>query len=155
MKTKVLTIINSLLTFLLGIVGFNSCKYGSPVDLVTAEYGCPYATLEVSGTITDEESHPLQDIRVVVVHKNNPNVDSAVDTLAATAYTDEKGQYFTQNENIFPRDSLDIIVTDTSDTYAPDTVRVKIEYDRSGVSPDNNWNQGDGKVHKDFRMKKK
>ena len=50
---------------------------------------------------------------------------------------------------------MDIIVTDTSGIYAPDSVSVKVDYDRSKVAWGDNWNKGAGYVHQDFRLKKK
>ena len=70
-------------------------------------------------------------------------------------YTNEDGEYYVSLEDNWPIDSVDIIVTDTADVYEGDSVRVKVDYDRSGVSKDDNWNNGKGIVRQDFQLKKK
>ena len=70
-------------------------------------------------------------------------------------YTNEDGEYYVSLEDNWPIDSVDIIVTDTADVYEGDSVRVKVDYDRSGVSKDDNWNNGKGIVRHDFQLKKK
>jgi putative lipoprotein (rSAM/lipoprotein system) len=51
-----------LLTFLLSLLGFSLAT----CDRAVEKYGCPYATYEVKGQISDEDKQPLQDIQVVV-----------------------------------------------------------------------------------------
>ena len=149
MKAKLLTRVNALIGLILGLFGFScvSCvEYGVPVPV--AEYGCPYATFEAKGKVTDENAQPVQNIRVQI----KKNEQSAFPDI----YTDENGEYNTFTYNgIFPLDSVDIIVSDTADIYAPDSVRVKVDYDRSQVAPSDHWNAGSGSVYQDFQLKKK
>ena len=71
-------------------------------------------------------------------------------------YTDKDGEYNTGTiEGVFPPDSVDIIVADTAGIYAPDSVRVKVEYDRSGVPEGNHWDEGKATVEQDFQLTKK
>ena len=148
MKAKVLTRVNAMIAFILTALGFGSCdplqKYGIPEPM--AEYGCPHATFEAKGTVTNEESEPVQNIRV--------RVKGIYTDYAPEAYTDENGHYLIDGIDLFPTDSVDVVATDTAGVYAADSVRLKIEYDRSNVDPDDHWNEGDGLVQHDFQLKK-
>ncbi len=143
MKARMLSGINAFITFVIGLLGFGmtGCvyKYGSP-DI-------PYATLEVKGKVTDEASRPIENIRVVT---HSRYTDDGMET-----YTDENGNYQFDQSSVFPVDSVDIIATDTAGIYAPDSVRVGVTYDRTGVSEDDHWNEGEGSVYHDFQLKKK
>ena len=150
MKTKVLNKINALLAFLMGVLGFSACegakKYGPAPDM----YGTPYATLEVTGTVTDkEDNQPLKNIRVSVKPKGDTEYYMA-------DYTNEDGIYKVENDDMRRIDSVDIIAMDTAclSLYASDTVRVAVEYDPLATREDN-WFEGAGIVHKDFQLKKK
>ena len=57
MKTNFLNLFNVILSALVGLLGVVSCDMRS-------KYGVPYATLQVSGEITDTDNRPLQDIKV-------------------------------------------------------------------------------------------
>ena len=150
MKAKMLSGINAFITFVIGLLGFGltGCfpsKYGSPD--IRVEYGCPYATLEVKGKVADEASQPIENIRVVT---HSRYMDDGVET-----YTDENGNYQFDQTHVFPVDSVDIIATDTAGVYAPDSVRVGVSYDRTGVAEDDHWNSGEGSAYHDFQLKKK
>ncbi|MBN1118826.1 MAG: radical SAM-associated putative lipoprotein [Bacteroidales bacterium] len=74
---------NAIIGFLLSLLGFasvcNSCAtdYGVEPD----EYGVPYATFKVAGTVESKESSEhLENIRVIFAYQD-------------TAYTDENGNY--------------------------------------------------------------
>ena len=69
MKAKILTKINAVIAFLLGVLGFSSCewgmkKYGVPPDDILSKYGTPYAMLEAKGTVTNEQNAPVKSARV-------------------------------------------------------------------------------------------
>ena len=147
MKKSLLTGTNAVITFLMALLGFGTTgcfmKYGAPV-----EYGVPHATFEAAGKVTDEAAQPVENIRVKMKTKweNEYFLDQ---------YTNEDGEYYVSLEDNWPIDSVDIIVTDTADVYEGDSVRVKVDYDRSGVSKGDNWNNGKGIVRQDFQLKKK
>ncbi len=147
MKTKVLTKIDSLIILILGLLGFSSCE--SPM----AGYGTPYATLEATGVITDQENQPLKNIRVTI--KEQANHIRPANALLPEQYTDDEGRYRGITDNFLPRDSVDIIVTDTAGVYEADSARVKVDYDRNHVAQNDDWNQGDGYVQQDFQLKRK
>ena len=157
MKAKVLTRINALLALFLSALGFNGCslfmvKYGPDPGPIVCEYGCPYAQFEATGVVTDDEQQPLENMQVLVHTKWDSDMSRE---YMPQVYTDEAGEYTLSTERLFPTDSMDIIVTDTAGVYESDSVRVKVDYDRSGVSPDDHWNEGVGKVYQDFQLKKK
>jgi len=111
-----------------------------------AEYGCPHATLEVSGTIIDESNQPVENIQVRV--KDNGR------QIMQDAYSGEEGRYSEQG-HIFPVSTVDLIVTDTAGVYAGDSVRVEVTYDKSHVAKGDHWNEGDAVIQYDFQLKKK
>ena len=150
MKKSLLTGINALIAFLLTLLGFGSCerpylKYGLPYPV--SEYGCPYASFEAAGKVTDKDAQPVENIRVRVKGIRG-------DEYFPEQYTDEAGEYVVTSY-IFPLDSVDVIVTDTAGVYEGDSVRVKVEYDRSKVAKGDHWNNGKGIVRHDFQLKKK
>lgn len=149
MKKSLLTGTNAVITFLMALLGFGTTgcfkKYGVPDDVL---YGVPHATFEASGKVTDEAAQPVENIRVKMKTKweNEYFLDQ---------YTNEDGEYYVSLEDYMPIDSVDIVVTDTADVYEGDSVRVKVDYDRSGVAKDDGWNRGNGIVRHDFQLKKK
>ena len=152
MKAKFLRYINTFLeTAIMVLVGvsFGGCatKYGVGPEPVVAEYGAPYATFEVSGSVTNEDSKPAAGIRVTVQSDGNP--------LLPETYSEEDGLYTIKDGGAFPMPHIEIIAEDTSGMYAPDTARVDVQYDRSSVSKDEGWNFGKASIIQDFQLKKK
>ena len=152
MKKSLLTGTNAVITFLMALLGFGTSGciglYGIPEIPGPEEYGTPYATFEAAGKVTDEETQPVENIRVTMKTKRENG-------YLSDQYTNEDGEYYVSLEDNWPIDSVDIIVTDTADVYEGDSVRVKVDYDRSGVSKGDNWNNGKGIVRQDFQLKKK
>lgn len=152
MKKSLLTGSNAVITFLMALLGFGTTgcfkKYGVPDDEMLLLYGVPHATFEASGKVTDEAAQPVENIRVTMKTKRENG-------YLSDQYTNEDGEYYVSLEDNWPIDSVDIIVTDTADVYEGDSVRVKVDYDRSGVAKDDGWNRGNGIVRQDFQLKKK
>ncbi len=145
MKVKLLNKINALIGILLSLLGFGcfaGCKYGNP-PLV--EYGCPHATIDATGTVTDDEKRPLENIRVTV----------SAHGVYSEAYSDKEGEYQATDYGAFPVEYVDVIATDTAGIYQADTIRVKMEYDNSNVESSDHWNAGSGIIKQDFQLKKK
>ena len=140
MKAKLLTSINSLLVFLLGVLGFSSCNY-------MAKYGVPHAELEVSGMVTNQEEQRLEDMRVTVKQEGRQ-------ALPRT-YTNQAGWYEEHGYIDVPRNTVDIIVEDPSGVYASDSIHLEITYDKKDVSKSDDWNEGKATVRQDFKLKKK
>ena len=102
---------------------------------VTACYGvAPFETeekdiVDVKGQILDEDNQPLESIQVVIQSGHDEHQHSD------TVYTSEMGNYRARYRGncLFLSDDITIIASDTSDVYAPDTVRVSsddIVYER-------------------------
>ena len=109
LQIKMRVMINTLLTLLLG-----ATYAGCAVD-----YGplMPEDLIQVLGEVTNEEGEPLQSIQVVV---NTSRI-----TLNDTLYTNSAGQFgadygFPQEGN----DTLHVIVNDTTNLYASDTMHM-------------------------------
>lgn len=149
MKKSLLTGSNAVITFLMALLGFGTTgcfkKYGVPDDVL---YGVPHATFDVAGKVTDEETQPVENIYVKIKSKRPGR-------FLLDQYTNEDGEYHVSFACDVPDDSVDIVVTDTADIYQGDSVRVKVDYDRSGVAKDDGWNRGNGIVRQDFQLKKK
>ena len=142
MKTKILTGINALIAALFGVLGM-SCRQ------LVAEYGCPYATLDVSGTITDSEAQPVENIQVSVKLNANPQAGKVPVAVSA-----EDGLYEGELEGVFPVQTAMLYADDTTGVYASDSAEVKLTYDKSQVSPSDRWNSGTATVKQDFQLKK-
>ena len=142
MKAKLLTRVNAFIALLLGIFGFGSCE-----SHFMAEYGCPYASLEVSGNVTDESNQPVENIQVKV--KNNGR------QIMQEVYSDKNGKYTTEQYEIFPVSTVDLIVTDTAGIYNGDSVRVTVTYDKSQIAKGDHWDEGDAIIQYNFQLKKK
>jgi len=143
MKKKILTGINALIAALFGVLGMG-CRQ------LVAEYGCPYATLDVSGTITDSEAQPVKNIQVSV--KLNPNPEAGKIPMAVSV---EDGTYEGELDGIFPVETATLYADDTTGVYATDSAVVELRYDKSQVSKSNHWNNGTATVIQDFQLKKK
>ena len=142
MKTKILTGINAMIAALFGVLGM-SCRQ------LVAEYGCPYATLDVSGTITDSEAQPVKNIQVSVKLNANPQAGKV-----PVAVSVEDGTYEGELEGVFPVQTAMLYADDTTGVYASDSAEVKLTYYKSQVSPSDHWNSGTATVNQDFQLKK-
>lgn len=92
-----------MISFLLSILGFStacslsSCEYGSP----GMEYGTPYATFKVKGSVKSAETlKPIPAIRVVMRDD--------------TTYTDASGNYQVEDME-FPKDQSIVIYFEDTD----------------------------------------
>lgn len=142
MKKKILTVINAMIAAMMGFLAVG-CK--EPVGM----YGVPHADLNVSGTITDEENQPVENIQVSV--KLNFNPWSGKIPVAVSA---EDGLYEGELEGVFPVQTAMLYADDTTGVYASDSAEVKLTYDKSQVSPSDHWNSGTATVKQDFQLKK-
>lgn len=87
---------NALMASLLAMLGFDSC---SNVTDAPDEYGAPYATYQIRGTVTDEEGNPIPGIKgrlgVVIT---NPDVSSTLYVAHGdSAVTDSEGHLIIDN----------------------------------------------------------
>ena len=126
---------------------------------VTACYGvAPFETekkdiVDVKGQIMDEDNQPLESIQVVIQSGHDEHQHSD------TVYTSEMGNYRARylGNCLFLSDDITIIASDTSDVYAPDTVRVSsddIVYER--MEDVDGWTVNTYySLKNDFQLKKK
>jgi putative lipoprotein (rSAM/lipoprotein system) len=147
MKRTLLKKHNTLISFLLSILGFGtacsigSCEYGLP----PVEYGSPYATFKVKGAVKSEAtSDNLHGIRVVMGYD--------------TAFTDESGNYQVQNME-FPKDQVFLVeFTDidgeVNGEYQPlDTIVEFVDPVYSGGS--DGWDHGETEKEINVNLKDK
>ena len=139
MKAKVLKGINALMVFVLGLLGFGgvvSCMYGVP------EY---HGNLNVSGTISDQDEAPVKGANIKVKERGYIS-------LEARSLAD--GKYATSGE-VYPTDSVDIIVEDTTGVYEKDSVRVGVEFVRECGNETDSKYVGEAHIKQDYKLKKK
>jgi putative lipoprotein (rSAM/lipoprotein system) len=147
MKRALLKKYNTLLSFLLSVLGFGaacslgSCEYGSPI----VEYGTPHATFKVKGSVTSEvTSTNVPYIRVVM------NSD--------TAFTDESGNYQVGSIE-FPDDQTFLVEFkdvdgETNGDFEPlDTIVEFIDPEFSGGS--GAWDGGETEKEINVKLKDK
>lgn len=147
MKTSIFKRFNGLISFLLTILGFgaacslSSCEYGTPA----VEYGTPYATFKVNGSVKSEvTSNNIPNIRVVMGYD--------------TTFTDESGSYQISNTN-FPDDQTFIVEfkdidDETNGEYQPlDTIVEFMDPEFSGGS--GNWDSGETEKEVNIELKDK
>lgn len=142
MKKKILTGINAMIAAMMGFLAVG-CK--EPVNM----YGVPHADLDVSGTITDSEAQPVENIQVSVKLNANPQAGKVPVAVSA-----EDGLYEGELEGVFPVQTAMLYADDTTGVYASDSAEVKLTYDKSQVSPSDHWNSGTATVKQGFQLKK-
>ena len=126
---------------------------------VTACYGvAPFEMeekdiVDVEGQVLNEDNQPLESIQVVIQSGHDEHQHSD------TVYTSEMGNYCARYRGncLFLSDDITIIASDTSDVYAPDTVRVspdEITYER--MEDVDGWTiKSYYSLENDFQLKKK
>ena len=126
---------------------------------VTACYGvAPFETekkdiVDVKGQVLNEDNQQLESIQVVIQSGHDEHQHSD------TVYTSEMGNYRARYRGncLFLSDDITIIASDTSDVYAPDTVRVSsddIVYER--MEDVDGWTINTYySLENDFQLKKK
>ncbi|GFH98270.1 radical SAM-associated putative lipoprotein [uncultured Phocaeicola sp.] len=89
MKKKMM--VHRLLAGTLALLGFASCSDGNEEGELICEYGTPYSKFLVKGKVNSDKDEPLKGIQVIVRSQWNNNA-----ALADTVYTDEKGEFRTE-----------------------------------------------------------
>lgn len=74
---------NMLLSSMLVLLGFSSCS--NKDDIYPLEYGSPSADYIFKGTVTDEDNHPIEGIKVIAEY-DSYNADSSTLTNTDGAY---------------------------------------------------------------------
>lgn len=146
-KSSLFKRFNTLISFLLSILGFgaafslSSCEYGTPA----VEYGTPFATFKVKGSVKSElSSNAIPNIRVVMGND--------------TTFSDESGNYQISNTD-FPDDQTfllefkDIDGKTNGEYQALDTIVEFIDPKFSGGTGD--WNSGETEKEVNVKLKEK
>ena len=97
MKSNIKTILKHLAAAVMGLLGFASC--GEEIEPL-AMYGSPYANFKALGTVKDEAGKPIEGIRVAVQQTFRNSNGSICWYEADTVYTDKKGDYLLENNNV-------------------------------------------------------
>ncbi len=143
---------SALLSALLTLLGFSSCGGDEPV-----EYGSPSVDFTVKGTVTDQDSNPLQGIKVSTV---STRYGEYVDTVASTL-TDANGQYELPKVNDVAIDYGNTLVAEDIDgeanggDHATVTTQFKDLPRTQTAKGYGNWYDGEYVVTGDIRMNKK
>lgn len=132
-KNKIRTLINSVLTFLVGGSIYGCAVDYGPMPLYAPPAPDPESYLLVEGKVVDEVGRPLANIRVDL---KTPLLGEYIPEL----YTDEQG-LFAYSENCTPdfeKDTLQVHFSDKYQIYAPDSLKVpfaemKIDTIEAGV----------------------
>ena len=118
LKTKWQMLVNAVLTTVLGWLTI-SCNnlapmYGPLVELYAPP--APRDLLQIKGQVTDNESNPLESMKVSCDIKYGKEWMN----IADAEYTDKEGGFDIYSYEISP-DTMRVIVKDTANVYEPDT----------------------------------
>ena len=151
MKIKYLKLQNWLIVAMSSLLGINlGCE-----RIFVAEYGCPEATYDVKGTVTDEEGQPIAGIGV---WKTRDWSDENSETYGKICYvdtTDSEGHYNVTFYG-FPQESCTIDFNDIDSgengSYLDTVVTINTQ-DAQLTGGDGHWNHGHGTIVKDVSLK--
>ena len=104
MKTKVVSFYAKVLSFLLMLLGFQSCNMGGE------EYGTPSATFKVKGKVQDSDTkEPVKNVRAVLVQMRQyetPDEKTENSYETDTVYTNAAGEFSTSVTS-FPNNKVE------------------------------------------------
>lgn len=83
MKSEQVNFVNRILAAILVLLGFSACGEGGG----KAEYGTPYVSYQIKGTVTDKNDAPIKGIKVVISDEPENESDDV------TVYTDADGKF--------------------------------------------------------------
>ena len=133
-KNKIRTLINSVLTFLVGGSIYGCAVDYGPMPLYAPPAPEPESYFFIEGKVMDESGRPLANIRVDL---KTPLLGEYVPEY----YTDAQGLFSAYLENCTPdfaKDTLQVHFSDKYQIYAPDSLKVpfaemKIDTIEAGV----------------------
>ena len=159
MKVRFYRWYNAVLTALLSMLGYGCSldepdMYGTPV----AEYGVPYATYMVEGTVTDEANNPIQGIKTSIkgIFPNGDKVYvDAVDSVLSNA----SGKYQLRYRGM-DRPDYKLTVEDTDGEanggeFLSDTLDIEYGKAVKVKNGDGAWNGGEYQIQQAVKLKKK
>lgn len=139
--------VGSLLTAVLAILGFSSCKE----ELM---YGTPHGEFEISGIVTDEAGDPMEGMRVISRSRRSTGDDSeygySTTENCDTVYTDSKGHYVIEQETIAGPKWAFVLAEDPDGGYESAYEELNLKYHGG----DHDWYFGKAVATADFVLKK-
>ncbi len=151
MKAKINRLLNTAIMAALSLLGFSSCNE-EPEDL----YGTPISDYQVKGKVTAKDGTPVKSVKVTTHHWE----DKDHNTVIETAYTDENGEYATEQARDFSitetikEGTLIVTYEDESGVYANDTTWSK-DLEVKQVKKGEGWSSGTFEVTANKVLKKK
>ena len=144
MKKKFASIIGSIFSAIIAMLGFSSCE-------AEYMYGTPNGDFRVSGLVTDEEGAPVNKARVIVRPYGFGDGhyflnDYECDTLS----TDIAGKYRGELKRRSPSKKIVIVCEDPQGGYQTDSVEVNPKYEGG----DHDWYMGAATAEVNFKLKK-
>jgi putative lipoprotein (rSAM/lipoprotein system) len=159
MKVRFYRWYNAVLTALLSMLGYGCSSdepdmYGTPV----AEYGVPYATYMVEGTVTDEANNPIQGIKTSI-KGIFPNGDKVYVDAVDSVLSDASGKYQLRYRGM-DRPEYKLIVEDidgeaNGGEFLSDTLDIEYGKAVKVKNGDGAWNGGEYMIQQPVRLKKK
>lgn len=150
---------NAVLTALLSMLGYGCSSdepdmYGTPV----AEYGVPYATYMVEGTVTDEANNPIQGIKTSI-KGIFPNGDKVYVDAVDSVLSDASGKYQLRYRGM-DRPDYKLTVEDTDGEanggeFLSDTLDIDFGRAVKVKNGDGAWNGGEYQIQQAVKLKKK
>ena len=159
MKVRFYRWYNAVLTALLSMLGYGCSSdepdmYGTPV----AEYGVPYATYMVEGTVTDEANNPIQGIKTSI-KGIFPNGDKVYVDAVDSVLSDASGKYQLRYRGM-DRPDYKLTVEDTDGEanggeFLSDTLDIEYGKAVKVKNGDGAWNGGEYQIQQAVKLKKK
>ncbi len=162
MKVRFIRWYQTILTALLTLMGFEACGSNEEDDTIRLMYGVPNAAYHLSGTVTDQDGNPVEDIKAAVKMaymidaKNQAIVYDGIDSVK----TDANGQYKLAFSGFPNNPGIKVIVEDidgpaNGGEFQSDTL--DIDYDKAVMTEEgkSTWNSGTFAIRQDIKMKKK
>ncbi|MDE5677447.1 MAG: radical SAM-associated putative lipoprotein [Phocaeicola sp.] len=139
MNMKKYMTVRRLLSGVLALLGFSSC--GDEIGESPCEYGTPYVKFQVKGKVVSDKDMPLEGIQVIV--RQEWNNDAA---YADTVYTDEKGEFMTDELNTVGIEKQKVYFNDVDGdehggTFRSDSVSITA-MDRKEMEEGKGWYRG-------------
>ena len=161
MKAKNKSLIATLCSAILALLGFASCEKigGTARD----EYGCPYMDYKVMGTVSDEAGEPVKGIRVTYRATKSLADDGTPCYITDSRLTDGKGRYAIGEQSERAGWDKQLIVEDVDGEangglFVNDTIHLEQAlYENRGKQykkGDGDWYQGGYEVNVDVTLKK-
>lgn len=143
---------NTVLTALLGLLGFESCDSPDEYGPIPVEYGTPNADFIVKGVVTDEAGKPIQGIQANFVNDMTFGVVSTS--------TDASGKYEISARSYPDLYGCQLIVEDidgeaNGGEFLSDTLDLSTKKPVQVKNGDGNWYEGAYELSQDIKLKKK